>query len=329
MEVRTASKEVLEQIIAFNTRIYPNKKIPAKDYLRFWVDRSKDALEQCLVLQESDGAVFGQILASSMSYYYKHQTVNTVWLFDLIVDEEFRKGEWGIDLLLACMEKHPASCSTGSGPLALPIHLKMGNKVLGEIRKYVGITNCFHTVSSFKKGLILPNRFPEEIRVGDNLFKKQSKEDMPDLAKPFNEDLLEIARDKEFLQWRYYSDLHQYAFYKNNVSDDFFVVRTTVQKGMTVMLLVDYRCSMTSTEGFSLLFEAVKRLMKAIHVGILIVGSSLQVVDQVLETNRFRSVGRPRPVIGFVRVKERAEDIQQRNFVFATLADSDGETNLI
>lgn len=329
MESKTLAKADLQYLQDYNTKIYPDKVIPAKDYLDFWLNRNEQALDQCLILQEQDGSVHGQILASEMSYYYKQDRTDTVWLFDLIVDEELRQGGWGIDILLACMDKHPRSCSTGSGPTALPIHLKMGNKMLGEIRKYVGLANPLCMLTSPFRGNIKAEKFPSSVTVNGKTYRKLSREEMPILTKPYNDNLFEIARDQEFLQWRYYNDLHSYAFYKDEQSDDYFVVRTTIQKHITVMLLIDYRCNMSNSKAFEAIYKATKKVMSKLHIGMLIVGSSLNVVDEVLENHGFKSVGRPRPVIGFVKVKDRKADIEARNFLLTTFADSDGETNWI
>lgn len=329
MEVRTLSTNDLSQLQNFNNTIFPNKLIATSDYLAFWFDRKGHPIEQCLILKEEDGTIHGQILASEMAYYYKQERINTVWLFDLIVDENLRKSGWGVDLLLACMDKHPRSCSTGSGPTALPIHLKMGNKMLGEIRKYVGIVNPFGLFSSFYRGNICAEKFPKSVKAGGRTYKKLSLKELPFLTNPFNESLLEISRDNAFLGWRYFNELHSYALYKEESSDDFFVVRTTILKHVTVMLLVDYRCDMSNTQSFECIYSAVKKIMQKVHVGIMITGSSLDIVDRVLENHKCKSVGRPRPVIGFVNVKERKKDIEERNFLFATLADSDGETNWV
>ena len=329
MEAKTLTKADLQQLQEYNKKIYPDKVIPAKNYLNFWLNRNERALEQCLILREVDGFIHGQVLASEMSYFYKQERIDTVWLFDLIVDEELRQDSWGVDLLLACMDKHPRSCSTGSGPAALPIHLKMGNKILGEIRKYVGLANPLCMLTSPFRGNIKAEQFPSSVAVNGKTFRKLSREEMPNLTKPYNDNLFEIARDKEFLQWRYFNDLHSYAFYKDELSDDYFVVRTTIQKHITVMLLVDFRCDMNDSKAFEIIYQATKKVMSKLHIGMLIVGSSLKVVDDVLEQHGFKSVGRPRPVIGFVKVKDRKADIEARNFFLTTFADSDGETNWI
>lgn len=323
--IKNLSANHLDRLYAFNSRIYPDKAIPAKAYIDFFLSKSEKELENCIVLENQQEEIVGQIMASSMSYYLDGEKVDSVWLYDLIVDEQLRKSAWGIDLLLYCMEQHPNSCSTGSGPTALPLHLKLGNKMLGEIRKYVKIVNPFYGVPSFKRGIVPIDKFPKE----HDSYRKIGKDKLHDLTKPFNQSLFEITRDRAFLQWRYFSPLHSYAFYQDMQSDDYFVLRTTVMHGIAVMLLVDYRCGMDDGTSFENMLAAVIRITKQLHLPIIVCGSTLAVIDQVLEKHYFRSYGRPRPVIGFVKCKDRKQDIADRKFCFVTLADSDGETNWV
>ena len=315
----------LEKLYAFNSRVYPYKTIPTKSYIDFFLSKSEGEIGSCIVLESQQEEIVGQIMASSMSYFLDGRKVDSVWLYDLIVDEQLRKSAWGIDLLLYCMEQHPNSCSTGSGPTALPLHLKLGNKMLGEIRKYVKIVNPFYGVTSFRRGIIPIDKFPQ----AHDSYRLIGKEELHDLTEPFNQSLFEVTRDRAFLQWRFFSSLHVYAFYQDAQSDNYFVLRTTVMHGITVMLLVDYRCNADDGIAFENMLAAVIRITKQLHLPIIVCGSTLAVIDQILEKHHFRSFGRPRPVIGFVKCKGRQQDIADRKFCFVTMADSDGETNWI
>ena len=323
--INNLSANDLERLYAFNSRIYPDKVIPAKSYIDFFLSKSEKEIGECIVLENQQEEIVGQIMASSMSYFLDGRKVDSVWLYDLIVDEQLRKSAWGIDLLLYCMEQHPNSCSTGSGPTALPLHLKLGNKMLGEIRKYVKIVNPLYGVTSFRRGIISIDKFPKE----HDTYRLIGKDELHDLIEPFNQSLFEITRDRAFLQWRFFSSLHAYAFYQDVQSDNYFVLRTTVMHGITVMLLVDYRCGVGDGTAFENMLAAVIRITKQLQLPIIVCGSTLSVLDQVLEKCHFRSYGRPRPVIGFVKCKGRQQDIADRKFCFVTLADSDGETNWI
>ena len=323
--INNLSDNHLERLYAFNSRIYPDKAIPAKPYIDFFLSKGEAETKACIVLENQQEEIVGQIMASSMSYFLDGRKVDSVWLYDLIVDEQLRKSAWGIDLLLYCMEQHPNSCSTGSGPTALPLHLKLGNKMLGEIHKYVKIVNPLYGISSFRRGIIPIDKFPKE----HDSYRLTGKDELPDLTKPFNKSMFEIARDREFLQWRFFSSLHSYAFYQDKQSGHYFVLRTTVLHGITVMLLVDYRFSVDDGTAFENMLKTVMCITNQLHLPIIVCGSTLAVVDRVLEKHHFHSFGRPRPVIGFVKCKDRKQDIVDRRFCFVTLADSDGETNWI
>lgn len=326
-KIETLSQELLPALYRYNKEIYPDKVISPKAYIDYWMSKTPEEVNNSIVLIDDDNTIHGQILTSGMSYYYKGSKTDTVWLYDLIVDEDLRQDAWGMDIIVECFYKHPQSCSTGSGPTALPIHLKLGNKMLGEIRKYVGIVNPLWLATSAFRGKVIINNFPKQVKTNGRTYLKIEKQDLPNLTKPYNETLWEPARDIAYLQWRYFNDLHDYAFYKDCMSDNYFVLRTIIQSHVTAMLLVDYRCDASTNEGFGRIYKAVSKVMNKVHLAVLITGSSLATIDSVLESHHFKSIGRPRPVIGFVKVKDRKADIDARKFAFVTLADSDGETN--
>lgn len=327
MVIRNLEKRDIPLLYEFNDKIYPEKVIPGKDYLDFWFSQFPEDYKKTLVVVDDDGNICGQNIYSSMSYFYQGEKVDTVWGFDLIVNKELRHSGWGADLLWQCKTSQPKAVSTGSGPTALPINLKLGNKFLGEIRKYVGVVNPVHIFSSIFRGYVGIDDFPEVVSGKGVQFVKVSTEGLPDLKDPFNTDLFEPCRGKDYLKWRFFNKLHQYAVYQSSESNDYFVLRTIVIKHVTLLLLVDYRCDMKTGENFSRILNAVLKVAKSLHLGIVSTGSSLAVVDDVLESKHFRSIGRPRPFIGFLKCKDRKEDIEARKFGLITLADSDGETN--
>ena len=329
MEIVVANSSDKQELYEFNTRMYPEKSIDSKRYLDFWLSKSPDAIERVLLIKDDFGRIVGQNILSEMFYHYQGVRVDSVWGFDLIIEEQYRKGAWGIDLMLKNKEINPKTLATGSGPTALPINLKLGMKMLGEIRKYVGIISPLWLPFCIGKGHVNENKYPEIVKVGDISFLRVGMQDYPVRNEPYNSSLLEIGRDKQFLEWRYNNNLHDYVFYREEGSDNFFVLRTTVIKHVTALILVDYRCDANAEKQFEDIIKAVKKVGSAIHVPILITGSSLSAFNKVLERNHLKSIGRPRPILGFLKCKDRKEDIAKRNFCLVTLADSDGETNWV
>lgn len=315
-----------EKLVSFNERIYPSKK-RIKECQDFWASQTPDAVNNNIVLVDEEGNIHGQMFTTGMNYYYNGNNVQSVWLYDLIVEEQLRKSAWGVDMIVYAMSLYPNSCSTGSGPQALPLHLKLGNKMLGEIRKYVKIVNPFYFFSALNKGELKKKDFPSVVLVNGHSFFKVKFDQFPELKGSYNENLFEIGRSKEFVQWRFYNNFHDYAVYKDECSKNYFVVRTIVKKGVTSLVLVDYRFCIDKIEEFSGILSATGAIAKQLHIPVIICGSSHSACDSVLEAKRFKSVGRPRPIIGFVKCKDRKVDIESRKFCFVTLADSDGETN--
>lgn len=329
MEIRTAYESDFNSILEFNSRMFPQKCIDSKIYFNFWLSKNPDAINHILLLIDDQNNIVGQNIMTSMAYYYNSKKFDTFWGFDLIVEETFRKDTWGLDLMIQNKELYPNIFCTGSGPQALGINLKLGMKLLGEIKKYVGIINPLWFFNAFNNVTIPSSRFPLVIKVKENTYLLTKYTELPMLNQPFNEHLLEISRDIEFMKWRYNNNLHDYAVYKETNSNIYFVLRTTIIKHTTVMLLVDYRCDSQKPDQFENLFCAAKKITSKLHLPLLITGSTLKTFDNVLERHHFKSIGRPRPVLGYIKCKDRKEDIENRNFVFVTLADSDGETNWI
>lgn len=329
MKIRLAKNSDVNSIYEFNNRMFIQKSINSKKYIDFWLSKNPDAINNILLLIDDQNNIVGQNIMTSMAYYYNSQKYDTFWGFDLIIEETYRKDTWGLDLMIRNKELFPGIFCTGSGPQALGINLKLGMKLLGEIKKYVGIINPFWIFNIFGKKTISTNKFPSNIKVKNKCFDLLNKSQLPTLNNPFNDNLLEIARDNEYLQWRFFNDLHEYAVYKDINSDNYFVLRTTIIKHIKIMLLVDYRCDAYSSEQFESILCSAKRITSKLHIPILITGSTLNTFDKVLEQHHFKSIGRPRPVLGYIKCKDRKEDIDNRNFVFVTLADSDGETNWV
>lgn len=325
MKISFISDNDLTQVYRFVEKAFPQRPKPVK-ILDFWFSKNQREFESSIILKGENNRIWGQILASSMIFYFESIKYHANWIFDYIVHEEKRKDGYGIDLLQFALQNRSAPIfGTGSGSLALKIELKMGFKLIGEIRKYVGIGNPFFLTTSVLRGVVSQNKYPTIVKYKTKTFKLTSVEQLPEYSNSFNSQLLEFGRDKDFLKWRFFSDLHQYTFYKQDNGDDYFIVRTIVKKGFTCLVLVDYRCDFTDENNFVMILRSLKKVASKLKLSIIIAGSSLKMTDEIFETNKFKSIGRPRPIITTDKYKEFKEQIKNREFVLATMADSDGE----
>ncbi len=325
MECRQACQTDIELLAKYNERMFPERGAFAAKYVDFLFSKTADEYTNSVVI-DNNGVIKGQLLAYSMQYAYDGDIYNSVWAYDLIVDEELRKDAYGLDLMMFHNRIHKTSFCTGSGPTALKIELALGYKWMGEIRKYVGVCSLLRLITSVCRGVISMSKFPEQIVVDNETFIRCNPNDVEWSSVSFNEKLWEPLRDNDYMRWRFSNKLHEYAVYKACNSSNYFVLRTIVKRGITALVLVDFRCNMQCEEEIELMLRAVKKIMRKMWLAILICGSSHLMLDKKLESFHMYSVGRPRPFIGRISYKERKEDIKNRQFALVTLADSDGET---
>lgn len=325
MQIQFLEYSEINDLYAFNKQVFPTRHEP-NSIIDFWFSKNTDERNLSVILNGASDEIWGQALFSSMNYFFNSELYKGKWCFDYIVREDKRKDGYGIDIMQFALESNEIPIfATGSGPIALKIELKMGFKLLGELKKYAGIVNPIYFLSSFFRGTLAIKRFPSLVKTKGATFSLITKENLFDIAKPYNENLLEFGRDKSFLNWRFYSSLHDYAVYKNDTGDDYFVLRTIVKKHITCMVLVDYRCNVSTSNNFGLILKAAKQVTCKLRLCVLIIGSSLRSIDAILEKQYFRAIGRHRPIITTKSVKEYKASITNREFVLTTLADSDGE----
>ena len=327
MECRQVCQADIELLAKYNERMFPQRGAFVTKYIKFLFSKAEYEYLNSVVI-DNNGEIQGQNIASSMQFFYNGEMFDGVWGMDLIINEELRKEAYGLDLMALYRKKHKNRFSTGAGPVAVKIHLALGNKWLGEIRKYIGVVNLLGLTTSFLRGVVSPNKFPQSVKVKDSIFTRRSVEEVEWRNTPFNNTLWEPARDNSYMRWRFSDKLHEYAIYRNMKNDNYFVLRTIVKKGITALVLVDFRCNMQCEEDVELMLRTVKIIMRKMWLAILICGSSHLTLDKKLESFHMYSVGRPRPVLGNVRYKNRKVDIEDRKFALVTLADSDGETLL-
>ncbi len=326
MEIRTANFNDIAALADYQCAMFPERSRGfAMRYMQLWTSKSLDAISDSYLIEDDKKQICGQELFSSMTYWCAGEKKVGVWEFDLIVDDELRKDNWGLDLLLTTIARHNHIFATGSNDTALRIHLKLGKNLLGHIRKYVKPVNPLYIATALWRGNITAVKFPKNVMTGAARWVKVEATDFPVLDKPFNAGLFEVGRDIDFLRWRF-TQLHEYVFYRIENGDDYFVVRTIVKKHITALVIVDFRCDLCHGGRFEQIVNAATQIAKNLRLPMLITGSSLAVTDEVLEHNGFRSVGRPRPIIGNdKRLKGHKDEVESRDFCLVTLADSDGE----
>lgn len=325
--VRRAMHSDLQNLYEFNDRYYPGLN-HGREYVDFWCSKSDDAVEKILLMVDNEDNILAQNFFSTMSYYYQGEKIDTVWGFDLIVNEDCRKENLGVMFMLKHRDAERNMLSVGANDNALSMLLNMRYKLIGELKKYIGIVNPFHCLIAPFRGVVQSQKFPSEIYTQGAIFKKLSEDNIFDLEEPYNPELLEPARDKQYLIWRFFGDFHDYVFYKSSKSNDYFVVRPILKHHIAFLELVDYRCNLSDNVSIISILSAYKKIAKQMCYGFLFTGSSLGVVDSAMEAAGLKRVGRNRPIIWLKKNTDVQDKINNRNFVYLTLADSDGEVAL-
>lgn len=322
MEIRRIQEADIDALIAFGESVYPQRRACYHTIVEFFQKGRIQGYTGGLVLTE-DGNICGQILATSATMWYKGQSYRSGWLYDFIVREDLRKDVWGVDLLMEGRKEFKDACSVGANQEALSMNLKLGSKMLGELRKYVGLTSLlmtpFYLMSRSSKS------FPDKV-AGFSLI--QSSRDVKS-RDYYNSDLLESGRNQDFISWRFFTKGYkEYSFYQH-ANGDYFVVRPIKYKGVRLLAVVDFRCDLSTVEHFREIFKAVKSIARALSIPFILCGSSHQAVDEVMEQAHCKSIGRPRPITTAGKYKDAldTEKIQRREFTLITLADSDGEVS--
>lgn len=327
MKIKDMNKDYIQDLYEFDHRMFPQRK-NYKEVLDFYFAKEEHGEKYSNIIVDDDNKIVGQHLFFPVQLYYKDETINSYWSFDWIVDEKIRNAPWGISLLIYSNKK-ALSCGVGSNDTSMKISTRLGFRQIGSVKKYIKIANLLYVFTAFMRGNIKCGRFPKEVKVKNKCYRITDSNNLPDLTKPYNDDLIEYGRNSNFLKWRFFSGLHDYAFYKETETDDFFVVRSFVRCHITGLELADYRCKKNDGSDFDSIYKAVVEIAKNLCVPLIYTASSLKVFDDVLENNGAKRNGRDRPITTSLKIfDERKDKFEDRDFIFVTLADSDGETTL-
>ena len=323
MKVRKLTQEDIPELIRFGQEMYPERKDTYAKLIHFVMDNRIGDYTGGIILCDDNNKIVGQSIDSSTQLWYEGIFKEACWAYDLIIEEKYRKDAWGIEVMIANGKKFPNSCATGSNPTALKINLKLGCSLIGELKKYVGLSSILH----FPLHLFpVRNFYPSEI----NGFKLIKDYNNYKYKKFFNYELLEPSRDLSFIKWRYFSPgFKEYKLYQNK-EGEWFVVRHVKYKLADILIVSDFRCCLDNTASFHNIYKAIKKIANKKRIPFILCGSSHINTDNVLKKNNAISIGRPRPIIFSKSLRELLDSkkIKQRNYCFITLGDSDGEWNL-
>lgn len=326
MIIKDFDMEYWDRFIEFNRRMYPSRKnVTDLHKFRMLDCPSANDIHLNAILLDDNGDIRAQVLYNSAQYYFHGEKHEGLWGYDLIVEPEFRKMNYGLDMLEYMRDNRKLPFfAAGINETALKLEkIILKSRIIGYLKKYVKLVNPLFIPFAIHRH-IDADQFPDSI---GKFNKVTACTELPNQQMAYNPDILEFARDKAFLTWRFFKAPHQYAMYVSKDNTDYFVVRTIVKQHITALVLVDYRCTLKNKNALSDIIDAATHVTKRLHLPILISASSLADADKEFEVKGFKTVGNHRPITMNQNINSEKAKIDTRSFVFLTLADSDGEIN--
>ncbi|MBG6187893.1 hypothetical protein [Flavobacterium sp. CAN_S2] len=326
----------INNFVDFNDSSFSGRSMSSQKLVRFRYFNPLhpgNFIEKNVIAHDDDNQISGQALYHPANYYFEKKLHTMEWGFDLFVDPNKRTDSVGLHLLeFIKANKDEPIFASGVGEKALRIEKFFGYHIIGHLKKYYKLVNPFFLFSGFLRAEnIKSSKFPFQIVSGNTIFEKVNIHSLWDAKDPYNTQLLEFERNVEFMKWRFYSEGFHYAVYQNieknqSGKPSYFVVRTVKIKRITSLVLVDYRYDTSKEEDFMSLLTATQKVALKLMLPVIVTGSSLQVTDSILDFLKFKITGKDRPIICNIKdYKQYKDKIQNRNFIFSTLADSDGE----
>ncbi|MCC8424864.1 hypothetical protein [Mucilaginibacter sp. UR6-11] len=326
----------VQDFINFNVESFPERDALTQKLITFRYFNPLNTgnfIENNVIALDNDGKICAQALYHPARYYLKNELHDFEWGFDLYVSPNKRNDSLGLHLFEYIKEnKHAPIFASGVGEKALKIESFFGYHVIGYLKKYYKLVNPFYLLSGLiVKSNLNNSRYPDRLIVGKEFFEKTKAMQQWLAGAPYNNNLLEFDRSQQFMNWRFFSDDFNYAVYRRIGAKPFsppiyFVVRTVKIKHLTCLLLVDYRYDTKQVDDFKLIIKVVNKLAAKLLLPVVVTGSSLKISDAVLELNNFKITGKDRPIICNIKeYKQYKNEIKNRDFIFSTLADSDGE----
>jgi len=279
--------------------------------------------------------IVGQHLLTPFEYYYGGNIQKGYYAFDLYLLKEYRKKGIGYLLTQEAYKRFFPYFGIGTSEAATRIHFSLKNKIIGNLYIYMWIrkiSSLFRFVlnEKFKDKFNSNNKevrefqFPEELSIRGFSFKRVRSLEQWEHHN-WNDEILEFSRSLEFLKWRFLIKQNKYFFYLLVESDSttYFVVRRIVTKGLNLLAIVDYRVPFEDQNKFKLILRAVKLLAKSGGFDGVFTMSSYGFFDKILRKNLFIKKKDPIHIFANARFNIPQEIIDERRFVFATMAESD------
>ena len=339
MKIQALTPELLPRYHAFLKSSYPARPETEARFKFQILDNPRVTEESglpVLIAQDEEGEIVGQFILNPGAFHFQGDLTPCHYGSDLFMREDKRASGIGAFLTMRGVRDYSPYFAIGLTTRGDQITRPLNTNTLGEMYSFLWIGRPVSTLVHHlrnRRGDVRPRprffeKLPPRIEVKGGEFNHLSSADQVEV-RPLGENLIEFARDPEFIKWRFFSSFRSYPVYLKRDGDavSYFALRRLRNRGLDLILVVDYRVSPMRQEAALDLIAAVKKIARLNRADGVWMTSTLKVFDQALRQSRFRVVGNPGMIVSTVKTKGFEEAVSRREFVFATLADSDGELN--
>ncbi|MBI5375230.1 MAG: hypothetical protein HZA77_07325 [Candidatus Schekmanbacteria bacterium] len=334
MKIAKIEPARIDNFLDFNKKSFPERKNTSERFKYQFIEnpllQDKEHPHGYLCYNDND-EIAGQFMASPFEFHLSGRDYKGYFGCDYYVSENSR-GISGAVLACKAIRSYRPYFAIGLTETAKKIHLSLGTKVLGNLRKFIWVRNLINPLlitaklyskEGAKEGYYKNRRSPEKISSYGEEFV------LADNSDGWNNyhwtDTLEFSRSPEFLKWRFFGTLKGYYFYlsKKSKNQSYFVVRKSMWRGMQFLLLLDYKVPYQDEKAFLAILKASKLLAKELGCDGVITFSSHMFFDQGLKKSFFFKIGNQNLILTNADIDSRESSINKREFVYATIADSD------
>jgi len=334
MLVRKFEDNDYHSLVEFNTTVFNRRdQVEESIFYRFYKNPYAHQIEkEILVAVDATNKIVGQILVLPSELYLDGKKYPVFFGMDFFLDSKYRNSLAGVILGNKFTDlKH--GCGIGLTDASLAIFKAFNYKIVGYIPKYIKINNILSAIIS-----LIPIRtktarkysFPDTVSVDSGKFIRIFEADeLTSEVGYWNKKLIEFARSRDFITWRYFYYPDKYFVYKflpknqEEISKpSFFVVRPMVWKRLNCLLLVDYRFNSEDKAMFNNILQSTIKISAKLKMSATITGCSLPSCEKVLRKKRFFKFGRALEIV----TKFQADKIYEEfnvDKVLATFADAD------
>lgn len=333
----------IPDLLAFYKRSFPRKHDIDERFAHQITEnpfRVTDApLPVPIAVDDDTGRIVGQFPVAPAVYRFGGKSYPCGFGYDYFVERDFRRGGAGTALAESAFNDYGIYFTAGVTEAAGRIHARLGLKLVGTTRGWLWLARPVAAIrlAAERARILKPSR-PQisdlKLRCPDNIVTDRIEFQKSERIEGWTHtciapDVIEFDRSPNFLDWRYSVFAERYARYVGefNGKQSYFVATAFWKKGLHLLSIVDYRSTWDTANSFRSIIAAGKILCRELGCDALQIVSSHRFFDAALRRNLFFKPGKPGLLYtNAPQVTEHAS-MGQRDKIFATLSDGDGELN--